>query len=72
MIGSGILCGYKDMCFIFYIIFMVYWVLGLLSGYILVLIDLVVEFMGLVGFWIGFIIGLMLVVIMMMLCMWFL
>lgn len=72
VIGSGILCGYKDMCFIFYIIFMVYWVLGLLSGYILVLIDLVVEFMGLVGFWIGFIIGLMLVVIMMMLCMWFL
>lgn len=72
MIGSGILRGYKDTRFIFYIIFTVYWVLGLLSGYILVLIDLVVEFMGLVGFWIGFIIGLTSVVIMMMLRMRFL
>lgn len=46
--------------------------LGLPSGYILALTDLVVEPMGPAGFWIGFIIGLTSAAIMMMLRMRFL
>lgn len=46
--------------------------LGLPSGYILALTDLVVEPMGSAGFWIGFIIGLTSAAIMMMLRMRFL
>lgn len=46
VIGSGILRGYKDTRSIFYITFTAYWVLGLPSGYILALTDLVVEPMG--------------------------
>ena len=72
MIGSGILRGYKDTRSIFYITFTAYWVLGLPSGYILALTDLVVEPMGPAGFWIGFIIGLTSAAIMMMLRMRFL
>ncbi|MNN72811.1 Multidrug resistance protein MdtK [compost metagenome] len=41
--------------------------LGLPSGYILALTDLVVERMGPAGFWIGFIIGLTSAAVMMML-----
>lgn len=67
VIGSGILRGYKDTRSIFYITFTAYWVLGLPSGYILALTDLVVEPMGPAGFWIGFIIGLTSAAIMMML-----
>lgn len=58
VIGSGILRGYKDTRSIFFITFTAYWVLGLPSGYILALTDLVVDRMGPAGFWIGFIIGL--------------
>lgn len=72
VIGSGILRGYKDTRSIFYITFTAYWVLGLPSGYILALTDLVVEPMGPAGFWIGFIIGLTSAAIMMMLRMRFL
>ncbi len=50
----GFLRGYKDTRSIFYITFTAYWVLGLPSGYILALTDLVVEPMGPAGFWIGF------------------
>ena len=42
----GFLRGYKDARSIFYITFTAYWVLGLPSGYILALTDLVVEPMG--------------------------
>lgn len=58
VIGSGILRGYKDTRSIFFITFTSYWMLGLPSGYILALTDLVVDRMGPAGFWIGFIIGL--------------
>lgn len=46
VIGSGILRGYKDTRSIFFITFTAYWVLGLPSGYILALTDLVVDRMG--------------------------
>ncbi|MDI5166083.1 MATE family efflux transporter, partial [Salmonella enterica subsp. enterica serovar Montevideo] len=41
-----ILRGYKDTRSIFFITFTAYWVLGLPSGYILALTDLVVDRMG--------------------------
>lgn len=72
VIGSGVLRGYKDTRSIFFITFIAYWVLGLPSGYILALTDLVVERMGPAGFWMGFIIGLTSAAIMMMLRMRFL
>ncbi|MFP9230633.1 MATE family efflux transporter [Pectobacterium cacticida] len=57
-IGSGVLRGYKDTRSIFYITFTAYWVLGLPSGYLLALTDMIVPQMGPAGFWCGFIIGL--------------
>lgn len=72
VIGSGILRGYKDTRSIFFITFTAYWVLGLPSGYILALTDLVVDRMGPAGFWIGFIIGLTAAAVLMMLRMRFL
>lgn len=72
VIGSGILRGYKDTRSIFFITFTAYWVLGLPSGYVLALTDLVVERMGPAGFWMGFIIGLTSAAILMMLRMRFL
>ena len=72
VIGSGILRGYKDTRSIFFITFIAYWILGLPSGYILALTDLVVDRMGPAGFWLGFIIGLTSAAIMMMLRMRFL
>ncbi|KNC92898.1 MdtK family multidrug efflux MATE transporter [Trabulsiella odontotermitis] len=72
VIGSGILRGYKDTRSIFFITFTAYWVLGLPSGYILGLTDLVVPRMGPAGFWWGFIIGLTSAAVMMMLRMRFL
>lgn len=72
VIGSGILRGYKDTRSIFFITFTAYWVLGLPSGYILALTDLVVDRMGPAGFWMGFIIGLTSAAILMMLRMRFL
>ncbi|GAA3603159.1 MATE family efflux transporter [Gibbsiella greigii] len=58
VIGSGILRGYKDTRSIFFITFTAYWLLGLPSGYLLALTDILVPAMGPSGFWIGFIIGL--------------
>ncbi|WP_302789474.1 MATE family efflux transporter, partial [Escherichia coli] len=55
VIGSGVLRGYKDTRAIFFITFIAYWVLGLPSGYLLALTDVVVPAMGPSGFWIGFI-----------------
>ena len=72
VIGSGILRGYKDTRSIFFITFTAYWVLGLPSGYLLALTDIVVPRMGPAGFWCGFIIGLTSAAIMMMLRMRFL
>lgn len=72
VIGSGVLRGYKDTRSIFFITFVAYWVLGLPTGYVLALTDLVVERMGPAGFWLGFIIGLTSAAIMMMLRMRFL
>lgn len=72
VIGSGILRGYKDTRSIFFITFIAYWVLGLPTGYILALTDMVVPRMGPAGFWMGFIIGLTSAAIMMMLRMRFL
>jgi MATE family multidrug resistance protein len=65
VIGSGVLRGYKDTRAIFFITFIAYWVLGLPSGYLLALTDVVVPAMGPSGFWIGFIIGLTFAAIMM-------
>ncbi|VFT74128.1 multi antimicrobial extrusion protein (Na(+)/drug antiporter) [Klebsiella aerogenes] len=50
VIGSGILRGYKDTRSIFFITFTAYWVLGLPSGYLLALTDMVVPRMGPAGF----------------------
>lgn len=72
VVGSGILRGYKDTRSIFFITFTAYWVLGLPSGYVLALTDLVVDRMGPAGFWMGFIIGLTSAAILMMLRMRFL
>lgn len=72
VIGSGILRGYKDTRSIFFITFTAYWVLGLPSGYVLALTDLVVDRMGPAGFWMGFIIGLTSAAILMMIRMRFL
>ena len=72
VVGSGILRGYKDTRSIFFITFTAYWVLGLPSGYILALTDIVVPRMGPAGFWMGFIIGLTSAAILMMLRMRFL
>lgn len=72
VIGSGILRGYKGTRSIFFITFTAYWVLGLPSGYVLALTDLVVDRMGPAGFWMGFIIGLTSAAILMMLRMRFL
>ncbi len=58
VIGGGILRGYKDMKAIFTCTFIAYWMLGLPSGYVLAATDIVVERMGVYGYWIGFIIGL--------------
>ena len=58
VIGSGILRGYKDTRAIFFITFIAYWVLGLPSGYLLAMTNIITAPMGPAGFWIGFIIGL--------------
>ncbi|WWO98699.1 MAG: MATE family efflux transporter [Candidatus Dasytiphilus stammeri] len=58
IIGTGILRGYRDTCSISIITFIAYWLLGLPCGYILALTNWIVNPLGPVGFWIGFIIGL--------------
>lgn len=66
-IGNGVLRGYKDTRSIFYITFVSYWILGLPSGYLLAMTDYWVPRMGPAGFWCGFIIGLTVAAIMMVL-----
>ncbi len=58
VVAAGALRGYKDMRAIFICTFIAYWLIGLPSGYILGLTNLVVPAMGPEGFWIGFILGL--------------
>lgn len=58
VVSNGILRGYKDNRPIFFITFISYWICGLPTGYILALTDLLVPRMGPAGFWCGFIIGL--------------
>lgn len=59
IIGSGILKGYKDTKSIFFITFISYWIISLPIGYILSITNLITTHpMGPSGFWIGFIIGL--------------
>ncbi|MDF7680816.1 MdtK family multidrug efflux MATE transporter [Enterobacteriaceae bacterium ESL0689] len=72
VIGSGILRGYKDTRSIFFITLISYWAVGLPVGYLLALTDVIVPRMGPAGFWCGFIVGLTIAAILMMLRMRFL
>lgn len=58
VVAAGALRGYKDMKAIFNRTFVAYWIIGLPLGYVLGMTDLLVERMGIVGFWLGFIAGL--------------
>lgn len=58
VIAGCALRGYKDTKALFYITLSTYWGVGLSTGYILALTDLVFPAMGAAGFWIGFIVGL--------------
>ncbi|WCE31051.1 MATE family efflux transporter [Vibrio sp. SCSIO 43137] len=58
VVAAGALRGYKDMKAIFICTFIAYWMLGLPAGYLLGLTDVIIERIGVYGFWIGFIIGL--------------
>lgn len=65
-VGNGVLRGYKDTRSIFFITFTAYWIVGLPSGYLLALTDIIVPAMGPQGFWIGFILGLTAAALMML------
>lgn len=65
-IGNGVLRGYKDTRSIFFITFTAYWLVGLPSGYLLALTDIIFPAMGPKGFWIGFILGLTLAAVLML------
>ncbi|QJC35194.1 MATE family efflux transporter [Enterobacteriaceae endosymbiont of Donacia proxima] len=67
VIGCGILKAYKDTKFIFFITFLSCWVIGFPIGYILSMTNLIVNSMGPTGFWIGFIVGLAIAVILIIL-----
>lgn len=56
--AAGVLRGYKDMKSIFICTFVAYWLLGFPTGYLLGLTDVIVDAVGVHGFWIGFIVGL--------------
>ncbi|WP_294965072.1 MATE family efflux transporter [uncultured Gilliamella sp.] len=58
VVASNVLRGYKDTKSILYITLISYWVFGLPVGYILGLTNIVIEPLGVAGFWIGFISGL--------------
>ncbi|WP_394154184.1 MATE family efflux transporter [Vibrio maritimus] len=58
VVAAGALRGYKDMKAIFNRTFIAYWLIGLPLGYALGMTDVIVERMGIVGFWLGFIAGL--------------
>ncbi|ATF08857.1 Multi antimicrobial extrusion protein (Na(+)/drug antiporter), MATE family of MDR efflux pumps [Candidatus Enterovibrio altilux] len=57
VVASGALRGYKDMKAIFHRTFVAYWILGVPIGYVLGMTDLLIEPLGVYGFWIGVIIG---------------
>ncbi|WP_169785851.1 MATE family efflux transporter [Enterobacteriaceae endosymbiont of Donacia crassipes] len=67
VIGCGVLKAYKDTKFIFFITFISYWIIGFPVGYILSMTNLIVNSMGPTGFWIGFIVGLTISVILVIL-----
>ncbi|PWI35362.1 MATE family efflux transporter [Vibrio albus] len=56
--AAGVLRGYKDMKSIFICTFLAYWMLGLPTGYVLAFTNVIVDAIGVHGFWIGFIVGL--------------
>ncbi|MBL4831774.1 MAG: MATE family efflux transporter [Aliivibrio sp.] len=58
VIAAGALRGYKDMSAILSRTLIAYWFIGFPIGYILGITDWIVEPMGALGFWIGFICGL--------------
>ncbi|MFA0439582.1 MATE family efflux transporter [Vibrio sp. 10N.286.49.C2] len=58
VVAAGALRGYKDMKAIFNCTFIAYWLIGLPLGYLLAMTDVIVDKMGIVGFWFGFIVGL--------------
>ncbi|MBN3564821.1 MATE family efflux transporter [Aliamphritea spongicola] len=58
VVAAGALRGYKDTSVPLLVVFVAYWLIGLPSGYILGLTDLLVPAMGAAGFWYGLVIGL--------------
>ncbi|XOV77620.1 MAG: MATE family efflux transporter [Aestuariibacter sp.] len=58
VISGCALRGYKDTKAMFYITLTTYWGVGLTSGYLLALTDIIIPALGAAGFWIGFIVGL--------------
>ncbi len=58
VIAAGALRGYKQMNAIFTRTFIAYWIVGLPSGYLLGLTDIIVAPLGAKGFWIGLTLGL--------------
>lgn len=58
VISGCALRGYKDTKAMFYITLTTYWGVGLTTGYLLALTDMIVPALGAAGFWIGFIVGL--------------
>lgn len=56
--SAGILRGYKDTRFAFFVVFVAYWVVGLPLGYSLGLTSFWGEMYGAQGFWMGLIAGL--------------
>ena len=58
VVAAGALRGYKDTTIPLLVVFIAYWLIGLPSGYILGLTDLIMPAMGATGFWYGLVIGL--------------
>ena len=58
VVAAGALRGYKDMAAILKCTFVAYWLVGVPVGYLLGMTDLIIEPIGVYGFWIGFISGL--------------
>ncbi|MBZ6072074.1 MATE family efflux transporter [Aeromonas schubertii] len=58
VIAAAALRGYKDTKAIFYLTLIAYWGLGLPTGVVLGMTDLLLPRLGPQGFWVGFIVGL--------------
>ncbi len=58
VICAGVLRGYGDTKACFYITFFSYWIVGLTLGYFLALTDTIIPRLGVMGFWIGVMVGL--------------